>query len=72
MPPAPLVAECEAPETRTIETNRDLIDSRQDWITHFGMCAVKIDRLREWYAQRKKDVQQPQPAVGARVGLLPD
>jgi hypothetical protein len=53
-------------------TNRDLVESRQDWITYFGLCAAKIEWLRRWYTQPPKDVQQSQPEVGARVGPLSD
>lgn len=46
-------------------TVRDLIESRQDWITHFGLCERKVLRLKQWYEAQPEDVQ-PQPAVGAQ------
>ena len=48
------------------------MESRQDWITPFGFCAKRVERLRQWYEQPTEDVQQPQPEVGAHVGPLPD
>ena len=48
------------------------MESRQDWITQFGLCAKRVERLRQWYEQPGKIVQQPLPEVGAHVGPLPD
>lgn len=48
------------------------MESRQDWITQFGFCAKRVEWLRQWYEQPTKNVQQPQPEVGAHVGPLPD
>ena len=48
------------------------MESRQDWITQFGFCAKRVERLRQWYEQPTKDVHQPQPEVGVHVGPLPD
>jgi hypothetical protein len=48
------------------------VDSRQDWITQFGLCAKRIERLRQWYEQPDENVQQSQPEVGAHVGPLSD
>lgn len=35
---------------------RDILNSRQDWITQFGVCQAQIKRLREWYEEPKTDV----------------
>ena len=72
VPPSSLLELCKKPDPRAIRNNRDLVESRQDWITQFGFCAKKIERLRQWYDQPTENVQQPQPEVGARVGPLPD
>ena len=72
VPPSPLLELCKKPDPRAIRNNRDLVDSRQDWITQFGLCAKRVERLRQWYEQPGKNVQQPQPEVGAHVGPLPD
>ena len=71
-PPSSLLELCEKPGPRAIQNNRDLVESRQDWITQFGFCAKRVERLRQWYEQPTKDVHQPQPGVGAHVGPLPD
>ena len=72
VPPSSLLELCKKPDPRAIRNNRDLVESRQDWITQFGFCAKRVERLRQWYEQPTKDVQQPQPEVGAHVGPLPD
>lgn len=41
-------------------------------MTQYELCSAKIKRLQEWSYMSPKDVQQPQPAVGVRVGPLPD
>ena len=53
-PPAALLDLCKAPPSRLIQTTRDVIDSRQDWETQYGLCAKKIERLRQWYEQVPK------------------
>ena len=72
VPPQSLLELCKKPDPRAIQKNRDLLESRQDWITQFGLCSKRIERLRQWYQQPIENVQQPQPEVGARVGPLPD
>ena len=57
VPPSSLLELCKKPDPRAIRNNRDLVESRQDWITHFGLCAKKNDRLRQWYEADTKDAQ---------------
>lgn len=47
-PPAGLVVACDAPPQRILKTTRDIVESRQDWITYFCECASKMGRLIEW------------------------
>ena len=72
VPPSSLLELCKKPDPRAVRNSRDLVESRQDWITQFGFCAKRVERLRQWYEQPTKDVQQPQPEVGAHVGPLPN
>lgn len=54
-------------------TARDLIESRQDWITHFGLCEYKVLRLRQWYEsqpQPQPEAVQPQSSVNAHDAIV--
>ena len=48
-PPPVLLELCKKPDPRALLKNKDLVESRQDWITHFGLCAKRLERLKQWY-----------------------
>lgn len=52
MPPAPLLNNCGAIETRTFTVTRDIVESRQDWIDAYCECASKLSRLIQWHTEQ--------------------
>lgn len=57
MPPAPLLSPCQDPEPRPLLLIRDIVHSRQDYITQFSLCKTQVDRLNEWYKTPLKNAQ---------------
>ena len=53
VPPEGLVQQCQQAADRQLGVTKDLIDSRQDWITSLCECASKMARLIEWNTGQK-------------------
>lgn len=48
VPPAPLTMLCVPATERTFTVTKDIIESRQDWISAFCECQSRMGRLVQW------------------------
>lgn len=48
VPPEGLMQACEEPALRFFEINKDIYESRQDWLKAFCDCQAAMNRLIEW------------------------
>ncbi len=54
-PPEALYSKCEEPAARGYLTVGDIMDSLLDYKLAFGKCASKIDNIRKWADQSKRE-----------------
>lgn len=48
IPPEGLMQHCTPPTYRPIQVTKDIVDSRQDWISSWAECDARYERLIEW------------------------
>lgn len=48
VPPKELIKPCLPAQNRKFVVTKDIVDSRQDWISAFCDCASQMNRLIEW------------------------